>query len=722
MSDETEPGAESRILREGETCWRRTRAGRLGFLIDAAAYFRALKAAALKARRSILLVGWDVNSRTPLEFPDEARGDAPNRLGPFLDHLVWQREGLEIRVLVWESPRVYAPDREWLPQARFDWFTHPRLGFALDDQHPFGASQHQKLVVIDDTVAFLGGMDVTGDRLDSPAHPAEDPRRVKPDGTPYGPYHDVQAVVDGPAARALAELARERWRRATGERLAPVEDGADCWPDHVDPDLSELEVAIARTDPAWKGRPEVHEIRGLYLEAIARARHSLYIETQYFTSQRIARALLERLDRPDCPEIVLVLPPRATGWLEQTAMGSRQRQILAGLREADRHGRLQVYTPVVGAAGDVGVKVHTKLMVVDDRLLCIGSANLNNRSMGLDSELALALEPAPGSEAARTITGLRDRLIAEHLDLAPERVGAELAEGGSLIEAVERLRGPGRSLAPFPAEPPDRVDSVLARSDLLDPAAPVEPERIADEFAADRVAQATLRKGFLQFAAVIAALCLLAAIWRWGPLAGLADPAVLEAWGESIRGDWMATAAVLATYVIGGLLMLPVVALIAATGLLYGPVAGLAVAFAGSLLSAVAGYGLGALAGRPRLERLTGSRIERISRQLARRGILSVLIVRMLPVAPFTVVNMAAGASHIRLRDFVAGTALGMAPGIVAITLFSGQLARVLYAPDALGVGVLAGLAIVIAATAAWAWRRFVRNASDAGDAGAGDA
>lgn len=703
------------LLREGETCWRKGRAERLAFLVDTAAYFRAVKRAALKARRSILIVGWDVNSRTPLEFPEQADPTVPNRLGPFLDDLADRRAGLEIRVLVWDSPRVYAPDREWLPKARFDWLTHPRLGFALDTQHPFGASHHQKLVVIDDRLAFVGGTDLTGDRLDDPGHRAEDPRRVKPDGTPYGPYHDVTAMVDGPAAAALGELARMRWLRATGEQLA-WEAGDDCWPDEVAPDLAGVEVGIARTDPAWKGRPELREIERLYLECIGRAEHTLYIENQYFTAQRIAQAIRERLAQPDCPEIVMVVPPHATGWLEQTTMGSRQRMVLAHLRDADRRGRFRVYTPVVGEAGEVGVKVHAKLMVVDDRLVVIGSANLNNRSMGLDTELSLAVEAGEEEMVAEAITRLRDRLLAEHLDVTPERVAAELAGRGSLIEEIERLRGPGRSLARFPEVSPDRLDEVLTRSRLFDPDAPAEPERIADAFASDRVARTTLRRGMVQFAAVILALLALAALWRWGPLSGVAAPEQLQAWGEAVRRDWLATAAVLAAYVIGGLAMLPVTALIAATGLLYGPLAGLIVAFSGSLLSAATGYGLGWLAGRRHLERLAGGRLDRISRQLARRGILSMTVVRLLPIAPFTLVNLAAGASHIRLRDFLAGTVLGMAPGIVAIALFSGQLARVLVAPDALGVGVLAGLVLVIGAAAAWAWRRFLRRVEGAGD------
>jgi phosphatidylserine/phosphatidylglycerophosphate/cardiolipin synthase-like enzyme len=346
------------------------------------------------------------------------------------------------------------------------------LCFALDSQHPLGASHHQKIAVIDDCIAFVGGIDLTASRLDEPEHRPYDPRRRNPDGTSYPPYHDAQVAVDGPAAQALGQIARDRWTRATGQRLRPSEPSAECWPDGLGVDVEKVDVAIARTYPTWKRREETREVEKLFLDSLASARETVYIENQYFTAACVARVLVERLSQADCPEIVLVVPQEPTGWLEQTAMGIKQRYWMAGLREADRHGRFRVYMPVVGDNGEIGVKVHAKIMVADDRFLRIGSANLNNRSMGLDSECDLALEGEPGSPEATAITSLRDRLVAEHLGTSRERVAEEIGRHGSLIEAIEALRGPGRSLHPFPEVAPDSIDTVVAQSDLLDPAPP----------------------------------------------------------------------------------------------------------------------------------------------------------------------------------------------------------------------------------------------------------
>jgi phosphatidylserine/phosphatidylglycerophosphate/cardiolipin synthase-like enzyme len=129
---------------------------------------------------------------------------------------------------------MFARDREFPPMYGFGWEPARRVHFRYDDTHPVGASQHQKVVVIDDALAFVGGIDLTLRRWDCGDHAAEDPRRTAND-QPYPPFHDTMMAVDGDAARQLADLARERWRLATGQRLKPVDPQSlaesDPWPD-----------------------------------------------------------------------------------------------------------------------------------------------------------------------------------------------------------------------------------------------------------------------------------------------------------------------------------------------------------------------------------------------------------------------------------------------------------------------------------------------------------
>ena len=144
------------ILRPGQNCWRIEHARRASVLIDGAAYFSALRAAARRAQRSIFVIGWDVDSRVSLA-PQGADDDLPLQLGEFLDALVRRRSELEVYVLDWDFAMLYALDREVLPIYSFGWRTHGRLRFHLDDRHPPGASHHQKIAVVDNSLAFVGG-------------------------------------------------------------------------------------------------------------------------------------------------------------------------------------------------------------------------------------------------------------------------------------------------------------------------------------------------------------------------------------------------------------------------------------------------------------------------------------------------------------------------------------------------------------------------------------
>lgn len=458
------------VLRPGETCWRIARAGRMTPIVDAAAYFAAAKSAMMKARHSILLVGWDFDTRIALER-DGHRRDAPNRLGPFLRWLVRRRPDLRIHLLKWDPGIARSLGHGIMPLVLLHLASRRQVRFKLDRAHPTAACHHQKIVVIDDALAFCGGIDITVDRWDTPDHRDHDPRRRRPDGSLHGPWHDVTTAIDGQVAKALGELARERWRHATGEDIPVPPEGGDPWPDGLEPMLRDIDVAIARSQPDHKDQREAREIEALYLQAIGSARRTIYLESQYFASRRIVEALCRRLEEPDGPEIVVVNPETADGWLEEEVMGSARARLLSLVGRSDIHGRFRLYTPV--AEGGTPIYVHAKVMVIDDRLLRVGSSNLNNRSMGLDTECDLAVEAGEEDrDLRRAIVAFRDRLLAEHLGKTVEETEEAFARSGSFIQAVEGLRGPGRSLRPF--DPPELTEEeeALAETDLLDPERP----------------------------------------------------------------------------------------------------------------------------------------------------------------------------------------------------------------------------------------------------------
>jgi phospholipase D1/2 len=470
------------LLVEGETCWRIARAGRAAVLVDGEAYFAALAEALERAERSVWILGWDLHDGVRL-LRGEGAADEPTLLER-LRRIVRRRPGLRVHVLMWDFALLYVFERRWLTRLRFRWHSRRRLRFRLDGTHPVGGSHHQKLVVIDDRVAFCGGIDLTVCRWDSREHRTGDPRRCDPGADDYSAFHDLQMLVDGEAAAALGALARERWARAGGRSAAaPAEPGpgggtGDPWPASVEPTLRDIDVGIARTQPAREGAPEVREVERLFVASIRAARRAIYIENQYLTSSAVGDALAERLTEPEGPDVVMVSTDTCEGWLEENTMGVLRTRWLGRLREADRHGRLRALHPVVPGLDASHLTVHAKVMVVDDRLLRVGSANLSNRSMGLDTECDLAVEAAPGSDAAGAIAGVRDGLLAEHLGVSPERVAEELRRRGSLAAAVDALRGGPRTLVPIPCEVDPQIDALVPDAAVLDPERPVRPERL----------------------------------------------------------------------------------------------------------------------------------------------------------------------------------------------------------------------------------------------------
>ena len=690
------------LLQAGCNCWRIEHASRFAMLVDADAYFRAVRAAIRKARHSIFILSWDIDSRTRL-VPQGANDGYPEPLGDFLHAVVAARPGLRAYVLNWDFAMLYALEREWLPVYKLEWRTHHRLAFRMDARHPLGGSHHQKVVVVDDSVAFVGGLDLTRCRWDTPAHAIDEPLRADSDGKTHAPFHDVQAMVDGDAARALGELARERWRRADGH-AALVDTGdtaCDPWPDDVAPDLTDIDVAISRTEPEFERETGVHEVRQLHLDAIAAARHHLFFENQYFTSGMIADALAARLNEADGPEVMIVSPKTQSGWLEDVTMGVLRARAHRRLKAADRYGRYRMVCPSVPGLKEQCLNVHSKVFAVDDTLFSVGSANLSSRSMALDTECNLTIE-ARGPDAPRisaAIARLRSRLLAEHLDTTPEMVDAEVRQRNSLHRAVAALQRSERTLCTLEPSVAPELDALIPEQALFDPEKPIKADELIDQFVPNE-ARKPLPRRLIGLGMLAIALALLAVAWRWTPLREWVNLGSLVAYARSLDALPLTPLAVVASYVAAGLLMVPVMLLIAVTGIVFGPWYGSLYAVAGSLLSALVTYGIGHWLGRDAVRGLLGARINRLSQRIAQRGILAMMVIRMLPVAPFSIVNIVAGASHIKLRDYLVGTWLGMMPGIIMTVTFVHHLAEAIRNPTPGSVAVLGTVAASIIAVA----------------------
>jgi phosphatidylserine/phosphatidylglycerophosphate/cardiolipin synthase-like enzyme len=251
----------------------------------------------------------------------------------------------------------------------------------------------------------------------------------------------------------------------------------DAWPVELAPSVRSVEVGISRTEPGHVRAP-VREVEALFVESIAAAQRTIYAESQYLTSDRIVDALAARLDERNGPEVAIVNPQRSPAWLEALTIGVLRAHAVHRLRAADRHGRLGLFYPRLPSGC---LNVHSKVTVIDDRLARIGSANLANRSMALDTECDLSIESSGRADLARAIAALRDDLLAEHLGTTEARVRETVrAHRGSLLAAIAALRGGERSLEPRRVPEPGLATALVEWTGLADPGAPsAVAERLA---------------------------------------------------------------------------------------------------------------------------------------------------------------------------------------------------------------------------------------------------
>jgi phosphatidylserine/phosphatidylglycerophosphate/cardiolipin synthase-like enzyme len=431
------------ILRSSGVCWRLETAGRAAFFIDMADYFTAAKAAMLEARRSIHLLNWSFEADTLFDPQPGCSGPDSDRFGPFLKALAGGNPSLDVRLLCWKSALPVAATQNFFPVRDRRCFEGSAVKFVLDGKLPVGACHHQKMIVIDDAVAFCGGGDIGPDRWDTALHLDDDPRREKTptDSRCFNSRHEVMALVDGPPAMALGDLFRERWRRATGECLAaPPAAAPDAWPKCVTPAFNQVSVGLSRTAGAWREWPQVCEAKALSLASIAAAKHCIYLENQYFTSPIVAEALAARLEEPDGPEVIVVSTEHSPSWFDRMTMDRTRSRFIERLKQADVHGRFHAYSPVT-TLGRI-IIVHAKLAIIDDVLVRIGSANMNNRSTGFDTECDLSLEAAgETADASRAeIDAIRCRLLAHWLGCSTETMRKAIEAEGAVGGALEALR------------------------------------------------------------------------------------------------------------------------------------------------------------------------------------------------------------------------------------------------------------------------------------------
>jgi len=325
--------------------------------------------------------------------------------------------------------------------------------------------------------------------------------------------------------------------------------------------------------------------------------------------------------------------------------------------------------------------------------------------------MRFGIEAGGDPRIREVIANLRYRLLAEHLRVSPQELMRTVeAKGGSTIAAIDLLRGPGRSLRPLRPDqsPPPGLD--LATTGLVDPERPIDPDQFLRTFMEEHE-KPLARRLIFGWVLLLAVITALAASWRWTPLNHWLNIDALYTEAERLAEMPLMPVLLLVAYVIGTLVAVPLTVLVVVTLLAFGTWLGLVYAFLGALLGALSSFWVGRALSRNAVRRLAGSRLNALSQRLAQRGLLAVIAVRVVPIAPFTVINLVAGASHISFRDFIIGTTVGLLPGIVAISLFTDRILASLKSPKPRSLAAM-GFTLTVIATAAIALWRWINAAA----------
>lgn len=315
------------------------------------------------ARESVLLAGWHFDPTFRL-----------SRSGPTLRELLTETaERGSVRMLAWAGAPLplFTPSRSDVRAVRDELTRGTKIEVALDAKERPMHCHHEKLVVIDGRVAYLGGIDLTalaGNRLDTSDHPERES---------VG-WHDATSRIRGPLVGDIADHIALRWHEVTGERLElPCDDAkhGDVRAQFVRTVPNSIYRAVPRGD---------YRILEAYVRALRSAERLIYLESQFFWSAELVRILAAKLADPPSEEfrVVVMLPAHPNNGADDT------RGQLGVLADSDRDQRLVACTLYQPDRSDQ-VYVHAKIGIVDDRWLCIGSANLNEHSMFNDTEACL---------------------------------------------------------------------------------------------------------------------------------------------------------------------------------------------------------------------------------------------------------------------------------------------------------------------------------------------
>ncbi|MFP4510790.1 MAG: VTT domain-containing protein [Spirochaetaceae bacterium] len=657
------------------------------FLTTSADYFDALAASLPLARRSILIVGWSLDDRIVL---NRVQGGEEKRLGDLLLEQARTRPELTIQLRIWDAPPVFTADQHISDEFSAAVEHTPNIDLKFLPSASAFAARHEKYVVLDTAIAFLGGIDLTHSRWDTRSHTADREELHNPNGRRYVPYHDVQMAVSGPLVRALLEVARD-----DGLIDDPPQDLQPWWPEGLDTDARNAEMSIARTRLyPDTSRPSVNEIRTAYLDMIEAAQTRIYIENQYFSSDVITDAVIRRIQAADAPEVIIIMSRELPDTLGRVTMGANNSLQLSRLLDEDTNNKVAFFSRVAQDDPSTTVKVHSKLMIVDGRYLTIGSANISKRSFGMDSELNVLLD-AKNTDTPQCVSDLEVELICQHTGLDPE----------DWRKRVQQHAGSWRAaLASRASEWSGLMNGAQAIDPARLPAELVEKLDMGKPPQAESALQGLVQTGLKSILSRLrqAALVVLAIGIVSGIAVLLARIDVdIDATLESVRNIYrdrriLGIILTIGSYWLSMSVFVSILVPVIFFAAVYGPPLGILFSIIGLFSGAFVYYRIGLLIydadwiDRFKAVRAAKRQLERVKPY----GVWAVALSRMIPSGPFAVVNFVTGLLGFTFTQFFVGSLIGLLPGIVAFSVFGDIVRKVFSDPSWVNIGLLAAFIV----------------------------
>lgn len=717
---ENESSHQESILTLRRNCWRIENSTFAAPVVDCSNYYRAIHEAICKAQHTLFIVGWDIDSRIELIRGEEAESSkCPTTLFELLKWKSEQSPHLSIYLNRWDYSVFLAAERETFSSMKWKMNGIENLEFIFDDQLPLGASHHQKVIVVDDEIAFCGGMDIAIARWDNRQHHVHEKKRRDPQGTlvlgfekKYIPYHDAQMLVAGDAAQSLGELARKRWFLATGKQPKPVKTYDEkkfpsAWPESVTPALENARIGISLTTPRFRDQHLDRSVEHLYLDMIAKAQRFIYMENQFFTHVEIAEALNKRLKEKPELRVLMLSCKDPQGFMERKTMYFGRVHFKDALIKDGVGDRVVMAYPISQENNTKEqVRVHSKVMIVDENYLRIGSSNMNYRSMTLDTECDLLVE-STNDKTREGIASIRDDLIREHTGREIEDIQRIICEGVSVKEFLKDVPTSRQHIREINDEAYRHEKFAKFFIRFGDPSKPLLPSYLTSH---RRIGKKPNSKPFpakLSFTIMLIFLLIIA--WKFTPLSELADAENIASLLEKVSASpWSVPVGIL-VYIAGTLIFFPHVVMTTAVVLVFAPIDAFLVAMISSLVSCSISYFFGIKLGKESLNAIFGQYSKRICQYADKGGVLALTILRLIPIAPFTAVNMMLGMIKVPYTNLIISTFLGMLPGTLLFIYLGKSAIELLKHPDPVKF-LLTGLALVFWIGLIWFTHRLTKR------------